>query len=376
MIVPVEECNLRLAGMVHSESWKASHGFCTPEFVEKHTPEAQTEYLRREISAGKTVFLLMQEEPIGIVSVWGDVIENLYVRPGFQGRGHGTALLRFALDRCGGTPRLWVLNSNTGAMALYRRLGFRETGAVKYLNERLCEVEMSLERLAAIRSAEARSHTEAYSAYTLYAPGSWLSKPVKALRDLLPLYQGRSGLKALDLGCGVGRNAIAAARTGFAVEGVDILPMAIEKLRENAECFGVAHLVRGVVSPVDHWPIEKAAHDLIIAASVLEHLDSAEGAFAKLQHMKEGIRPGGGVCIVMNTGVREWDAATGEPLPPQFEVNLPPEMVLAAMDDAFEGWEILTRTLIHQEYDVPRGNRTATISSEVVTFAARMHENE
>ena len=73
----------------------------------------------------------------------------------------------------------------------------------------------------------------------------------------------------------------------------------------------------------------------------------------------------------MNTGVREWDSETGEPLPPQFEVNLPPEEVRTLLGDAFCGWEILWDRCIHYEYQVPRRDRTAVISAEVVTFTAR-----
>ena len=73
----------------------------------------------------------------------------------------------------------------------------------------------------------------------------------------------------------------------------------------------------------------------------------------------------------MNTGVREWDSETGEPLPPQFEVNLPPEEIRGLLGDAFCGWEILWDRCIHYEYQVPRRDRTAVISAEVVTFTAR-----
>lgn len=49
--VNVTELNVADAGCIHSESWKESHrSFCSAEFVEKHTPTAQAEYLRREIA--------------------------------------------------------------------------------------------------------------------------------------------------------------------------------------------------------------------------------------------------------------------------------------------------------------------------------------
>ena len=233
-----------------------------------------------------------------------------------------------------------------------------------------------MNRLEKIRKAEADSHRASYENLELYAPGSWLSKPVKALEALLPLYESRRGLRVLDLGSGVGRNAIACAQRlpDSRVECVDILPVAIEKLLENAEKLGVSRNVRGITRPVDEFSIEPQEYDLILAASVLEHLDSRESMERKLAEIAAGIRPGGAVLIVMNTGVREWDTKTGEVLEPQFEVNLPPRDARALLEKTFPGWQILWDKCIHYEYEVPRGSRLAMICAEVVTFAARRPE--
>ena len=230
-----------------------------------------------------------------------------------------------------------------------------------------------MNRLEQIRKAEAESHTAAYESLELYAPGSWLSKPVKALEALLPLYEDRRGLRVLDLGSGVGRNAIACALRlpESRVECVDILPLAIEKLLENAERLGVSNQITGFCGPVDGFAVAREGYDLILAASVLEHLDSRDSAIRKMQEIAAGIRPGGAAMILMNTGVKEWDADTGEELPPQFEVNLPPELVRGFLAEIFRGWEVLWDKCIHYEYPVPRGERMAVISSEVVTFTAR-----
>ena len=233
-----------------------------------------------------------------------------------------------------------------------------------------------MSRLTEIREAEARSHTAAYETLELYAPGSWLSKPVKALQALLPLYESKAGLRVLDLGSGVGRNAIACAQRlkDSAVECVDILPLAIEKLRENAEKLGVAEQITGCCGPVDGFQVKRDGYDLILAASVLEHLDSRESMERKLVQIAEGIRPGGAVLVVMNTGVRERDTKNGELLDPQFEVNLPPRDARALLEEAFSGWQILWDKCIHYEYEVPRGSRMAMICAEVVTFTARRPE--
>ena len=230
-----------------------------------------------------------------------------------------------------------------------------------------------MNRLEKIRQAEAQSHIAAYESLELYAPGSWLSKPVRALEALLPLYENREGLRVRDLGSGVGRNAIACARRlpESTVECVDILPVAIEKLLEYAEKLGVSRQIKGIAAPVDAFDVERESYDLIIAASVLEHLDSRESAVSKLRQISGGIRPGGAVLLVMNTGVREWDTETGEEIPAQFEVNLPPQTVQALLKETFPGWEVVWDKCIHYEYRVPRGSREAMIFAEVVTFAAR-----
>ena len=142
-IIEVTDDDLPQAGRIHSESWKESHrSFCTAEFVEKHSPDAQTEYLRREMAAGKRVWMLMDESPVGLVSVQGSLIENLYILPQCQGKGYGTKLLHFAMAQCGGRPTLWILDNNEGAYRLYARNGFRKTGRRMKLTESLYEIEM------------------------------------------------------------------------------------------------------------------------------------------------------------------------------------------------------------------------------------------
>lgn len=58
---------LGLAGRGYGESWRASHaGICTPEFLQSRDCAG---YLARELVAGKALYLLMDEEPVGVVSL-------------------------------------------------------------------------------------------------------------------------------------------------------------------------------------------------------------------------------------------------------------------------------------------------------------------
>ena len=144
VIRPVDESCLPAAGRIHSVSWQESHrAFCAPDFVGKHTPERQTEYLRNKMKNGSRIFMLLGGEPAGIVSVTGSLIEDLYVLPGLQNRGYGTILIRWAMKQCQGTPALWILENNLRAARLYRREGFTETGRRNRITDGLDEVEFA-----------------------------------------------------------------------------------------------------------------------------------------------------------------------------------------------------------------------------------------
>lgn len=143
-IVPVDEENLAAAGAVHAAAWQASHrSFCAPDFVAARTPERQTGYLRDKLEKGSHLYLLLADKPVGVVSVTGSLIEDLYVLPERQNRGCGTKLLRYAIEHCDGTPTLWILENNTGAARLYERLGFAPTGK-RMDGGRLAELEYKL----------------------------------------------------------------------------------------------------------------------------------------------------------------------------------------------------------------------------------------
>ncbi|MBR3239369.1 MAG: GNAT family N-acetyltransferase [Oscillospiraceae bacterium] len=144
-IILVDKTNILQAALIHSIAWQESHrAFCAPDFIEKHTPERQREYLRSKMSDGTRVFMLVDEKPVGIVSITGSLIEDLYVLPDMQNRGYGTELLRFAIGLCTAIPALWILENNAGARRLYHRMGFRETGRRHSITDGLDEIELAL----------------------------------------------------------------------------------------------------------------------------------------------------------------------------------------------------------------------------------------
>ena len=146
MIISVDESNLLEAALIHSASWQDSHrSFCSPDFIEQHTPERQREYLRGKMNKGSAVYMLVKDRPVGVVSVTGSLIEDLYILPEMQNKGYGTELLQFAIAQCPDVPTLWILENNVNAARLYRRLGFKETGNVNAITDKLAEIEFALE---------------------------------------------------------------------------------------------------------------------------------------------------------------------------------------------------------------------------------------
>ncbi len=231
------------------------------------------------------------------------------------------------------------------------------------------------ERLKRIRKAEAESHTLAYTSHNLFAAGSWLAKPVKTVMELLPLFEGYTQFVALDLGSGVGRNSIPLAQyfSGIPcrVDCVDILELAIAKLNENARQYGVTNSIRGIVSSIDNYEIDAGSYDFVMAISALEHIASQSAFEKKLAEIREALRYGGIACLIVNSGVIEHDKATGQELPPQFEVNLPTTQMQDLLENTFGGWQVIKHTIVHQKYDIPRENGIADLETDVITYAVR-----
>lgn len=230
-------------------------------------------------------------------------------------------------------------------------------------------------RLEQIRESERKSHIEMYSNEELYHSESWLKKPIKTVRDLIPMFSGYSMLNVLDIGCGVGRNCLAIANEykhiDCNIDCVDILDLAIEKLYVYAEEHGVSKCINGIVKPIEEFTVLYDHYDLIIAVSALEHIDSMPSFVNKLNEIKSGIRNGGIVCLVMNSEIEEFNKATGEEIPAQFEVNISTKEMQNILSQIFVGWNVLKSTVQSQQYDIPRENIISDLRTNVVTFVAQ-----
>lgn len=230
-------------------------------------------------------------------------------------------------------------------------------------------------RLARIRENERKSHTEIYTNEKLYNTDSWLQRPIKTVREILPFFDGCDALRVLDLGCGVGRNSIYVAerfkKITCTVDCVDILAIAIEKLLQNAEAHNVAININGITKSIEEYEIQRDSYDFIMAISALEHIDTQESFLRKLIEIKEGLRKNGIVCLVINSNVEEMNLETREVIEAQFEINLTTEKIQSLLAKVFCGCEILKTSVVEQEYDIPRESFVSHLHTNVVTYVAR-----
>lgn len=231
------------------------------------------------------------------------------------------------------------------------------------------------ERLARIRESERKSHTAVYANEKLYQSDSWLQRPIKTVREIIPYFSNSKELRILDLGCGVGRNSIYIAEQyrhiNCSVDCVDFLDIAIAKLLENAAEHNVSDFIRGITKSIEEYTISKNTYDLIMAISALEHVDSQDSFFQKMFEIKNGVKENGIICLIINSSVTELCLESNTTMEAQFEVNLPTESMQSILNDVFGDWEILKASVVVQQYDVPREAFTSRLNSNVITYVAR-----
>ena len=108
----------------------------TPEYYASLNEEEYLLQLRQEKAAGWACYLhTTKEVPDGIVSINHKVghIEHLFVTEEARGRGIGMKMLDFARKKLSEHehPVLSVLNTNTRAIALYTRMGWKMTSGTE-----------------------------------------------------------------------------------------------------------------------------------------------------------------------------------------------------------------------------------------------------
>jgi SAM-dependent methyltransferase len=127
------------------------------------------------------------------------------------------------------------------------------------------------------------------------------------------------GARALEIGCGLGRNAAALAARYARVDALDISPEMLARA-ERAGLPENVHLALG--SGRDLAGLPGGAFDLVFSALVLQHVPADEHVAAYLREIARVLRRGGRAVVQLDTRTPSLAARAAHALPDRL---LPPE---------------------------------------------------
>ena len=105
---------------------------------------------------------------------------------------------------------------------------------------------------------------------TKYIKKSQLLKPRKPSINLVNHLDKCTGKRALDLGCGAGRNTIYLAQNGFSVDALDIAQIALDALHVEIEKQDLLEKVNIKLTDLDKFEAEKNSYDLALMCNFLD----------------------------------------------------------------------------------------------------------
>lgn len=176
----------------------------------------------------------------------------------------------------------------------------------------------------------------------------WSAEPNASVAAEL---EGLPAGKALDLGCGEGRNAIWLARAGWQVTAIDFSAVAIDKARALAAHFGVD--VDWVVSDVCDYPMSAAGFDLVLMSFL--HTDSSERA-RWLHRARNAVAPGG---VFFYVGHDRSNIEHGHGGPQMPDVLLTAQQICADLN----GFEIEKATVVEREVHSEPGHGAGDVGA-------------
>jgi SAM-dependent methyltransferase len=113
------------------------------------------------------------------------------------------------------------------------------------------------------------------------------------VEELARVAQLRKGERILDVGCGMGRYTLLLAEAGYTVEGLDLSPVLLKRLRVfNAGRFKIPLHSADVMDPPDDL---EEGFDAIVGFFALHHMHELERCF---RGMKKMVKPGGRVVFL------------------------------------------------------------------------------
>jgi SAM-dependent methyltransferase len=194
--------------------------------------------------------------------------------------------------------------------------------------------------VAAARAETIRYHQALYEAPTPAGASGWQTRPSRVVTEGLAFVDGV--VHAYDLGAGSGRHTLTMAErlpAGSRVTAVDLLPEALDRLRQNAVDAGLADRIDLVAADLESFRFPTDDAGLVVAFSAVEHLTSVAAVTDVLARCRDATRPGGVHVVVLFADRHE--VTTRGTRPAAIECPLTAREASELLATAYTGWELL-----------------------------------
>jgi tellurite methyltransferase len=161
----------------------------------------------------------------------------------------------------------------------------------------------------------------------------WGEKPAEMVSKAIEIFNGGKGRRALDLGCGEGKNAVALAKAGFRVVAIDKSSIAINNAMH---AFGKAD-VNWLVCDLTEISGPPESYDLIIATGSLHCLKSPEAIETMISRIQKMTKMSGiNVISSFNDGPQDMNGHDSDFFPTLISHSRFVEL--------YQGWNMLKET--------------------------------
>lgn len=136
------------------------------------------------------------------------------------------------------------------------------------------------------------------------------STPSSGLIKFLDIIEGRQLLegRAVDIGCGRGRNSVYLAQRGFEAYGVDYIEEALvgaRKLAQTANCPEQTHFIRAEIDKP--WGFADNFFDVAVDSFSSIDIETLEGREICRNEMWRTLKPGGYAMVTVVSANDEWE---------------------------------------------------------------------
>ena len=224
------------------------------------------------------------------------------------------------------------------------------------------------------RQETIRYHEDYYGSNKLFEEGSWLEKPDYELDKVIKHLENTDSAKILDLGCGVGRNAIYVARKlknkKAKIDCFDLLDSAIEQLKEYSNNFDVAENINAKAEDMDSLELKQDYYDGILSISVLEHSQSYDTMINTIYGITNATKNNGINRLTFSTDRKVTVIETGLPIESLVETPLKRDNIVKLLRDIYKDWTIEILESIDYDEDLEHTGKQVNWQSKDLSFLA------